>query len=386
MLTRRSFAAGLPVFGAGGIGSASAQGRDTLTVALGAEATTLDPTISAAGVDYYMIGNLFEQLTRPDPSGQRVKWLAEKWTIGGTPDKPIIDVTLREGLLFHNNTPVTSTDLEFAQRVMGDPKHARNVHQQEYVEAFEVVDARRFRLHFKQPDALYLALNFTFWAVPKAYYEQVGKEGFSKAPIGTGPWKFVSRSVHEELRLEAFEGYWNKEHRPRVKNLVIKVIPEDLTRVAAFKTGAVDWIDAVPPSMLADFAKLPGVSLKAVASGNNLFLNLAADQPGSPFKDVRVRRAAAHAIDKDAIIKKVLFGQGERYTEVAPGTPGYDPSLKPLPYDPKKARELLREAGYPNGFDVNCYKQITSACPAHWVSPSGSSSGNTPSATPPCRC
>jgi len=359
MLSRRAFAAGLPTLAALGIGPALAQGSDTLTVALGAESTTLDPTVAAAGVDYYMINDLFEQMLRPDPGGQRINWLAESWTVGGAPDKPIIDITLREGVLFHDNTPLTSADFEFAYQLMGDPKHARNVHQQADVEAFEIVDPRRFRLHFKQPDALYLALNFTLWAVPKKYYEQVGREGFNKAPIGTGPWKFVSRSVHEELRLEAFEGYWNKAHRPRVKNLVIKVIPEDLTRVAAFKTGAVDWIDAVPPSMLSDFAKLPGVSTRTVASGNNLFLNLAADLPNSPLKDVRVRRAVALAVDMDAIIKKVLFGQGERYSELVSGEPGYDPTLTPYPYDPKQARELLRDAGYPNGFDVICYNLTT---------------------------
>ncbi len=161
------------------------------------------------------------------------------------------------------------------------------------------------------------------------------------------------------MRLQAFDGYWNKAQRPTVKNLVIKVIPEDLTRVAAFRTGAVDWIDAVPPAMTAEFQKMSGVSTKTLADGNNLFINLAADQPNSPFKDVRVRQAAAYAIDMDAIISKVLFGQGQRYAELAPGETGYNPAVKPYPYDPKKARELLRAAGHPNGLDVPCYNLTT---------------------------
>jgi peptide/nickel transport system substrate-binding protein len=288
LIDRRAFTFGLPALAGLGLrpafGQAGSAG-DTLTVALAAEATTLDPTESSAGVDFYMIGNLFEQLTRADPQGNLVNWLAESYDIGGTPDKPIIDVTLRQGLLFHNNEPVTSADLEFAFHLQKDPKHARFAFMQSNVDGFEVVDDRRFRLHFKQSDALYVANYLTLWAIPKKYYEQVGHDGFVKAPVGTGPWKMVSRTVYEQMQLEAFEGYWNKAHRPTIRNLVIKLIPEDLTRVAAFRTGAVDWIDALPPSMLVEFEKIPGVTTKTLADGNDLFLNLAADQPGSPFKD-----------------------------------------------------------------------------------------------------
>ncbi len=124
-----------------------------------------------------------------------------------------------------------------------------------------------FRIHFKSPDGDYIADALQLWAMPKKYFEKVGEDGFAKAPVGTGPWKFVSRSVKEELKLEAFDDYWNKETRPTVKNLTIKIIPEDLTRVAAFKTGAVDWIDTVPPSMVAEFKKMPGVKTFTAISG-----------------------------------------------------------------------------------------------------------------------
>ncbi len=177
MLRRRSFAFGIPALAALGLRPAFGQaggGGDTLTVALGAEATTLDPTESSAGVDFYMIGNLFEQLVRADPQGKPVNWLAEKYEVVGTPEKPIIDVTLREGLLFHNSQPVTSADFQFSYQLMRDPKHARFAFMLEDVEAFEIADDRRFRLHFKQPDALFLVNYLVLWAVPKTYYEQVG--------------------------------------------------------------------------------------------------------------------------------------------------------------------------------------------------------------------
>src|SRR5690606_8729041 len=117
--------------------------------------------------------------------------------------------------------------------------------------------------------------------------------------------------------------------------------------------------DPAPPSMIDEVKPIPGVKTSTHVSGNNLFINFATHLPDSPWRDVRVRQAAAHAIDIDAIIKSVLFGQGERYVQVGKGSAGYDPDLKPYPYDVKKARELLREAGYPRGFDTNCYNLIT---------------------------
>jgi peptide/nickel transport system substrate-binding protein len=144
-----------------------------------------------------------------------------------------------------------------------------------------------------------------------------------------------------------------------VRNLAIKFIPEDLTRVAAYKTGAIDWMDAVPPSMVEEFRKLPDTTTATLVTGNNLYLDFGTHLPNSPFRDVRVRRAAAHAVDVDAIIKRVLFGQGQRYAEIGEGTTGFDPALKPYSYDPKQARELLRAAGFPNGFDTPCYNLTT---------------------------
>ncbi|MBM3554441.1 MAG: ABC transporter substrate-binding protein [Alphaproteobacteria bacterium] len=338
---------------------ARAQASGELTVAFGAEGTAVDPIKYAAGVDHYYIGQMFEQLVRPDPSLKETNWLAEKWDISEAGGKPVIDVTIRKGVKFHNGDLLTAEDFEYSFRKLRDPKVSRWSHLQAAVERFEIVDAHRFRLHFSEGDGSYVANQLQLWAIPKKYYEQVGEDGFSKAPVGTGPWKFVSRTVKEDLKLEAFDDYWNKEHRPKVKKLTIKIIPEDLTRVAAFKTGAVDWIDAVPPSMVEEFTKMKGVKTLSLVTGNNLFIDFNTDMKGSPFADVRVRRAAAHAVDVDAIIKSVVFGQGERYVQVGKGSAGYDPNLKPLAYDPKKARDLLREAGYPNGFDTPCYNLTT---------------------------
>jgi peptide/nickel transport system substrate-binding protein len=339
--------------------TASAQTKDTIIAGLAAEGTVLDPARYSAGVDQYFIGQMFEQLVRFDPDLKPVNWLAEKWSIEGTAEKPIIDVHIRKGVKFHSGDPLTSADFEFAYHRQNDPKISRWVHLQANIERFEIIDDHHFKLHFKAPDGDYVVGSLQLWAMSKKYYEKVGEEGFAKAPVGTGPWKFVSRSIKEDLKLEAFEDYWNKDARPKVKHLVLKIIPEDLTRVAAFKSGAIDWIDAVPLSQLAEIKKMPGVKTFTAVTPNNLFINYPTYKENTPFAKLKVRQAIAHAIDVDAIIKNVLFGQGERYVEVGKGTTGYDPDLKPFPYDMRKAKQLLAEAGYPNGFETPCYNLIT---------------------------
>ncbi|WP_420392313.1 ABC transporter substrate-binding protein [Acuticoccus sp.] len=332
----------------------------TITVAFAAEATTLDPALYSAGVDTYFIGQIFEQLVKVMPDGSRQNWLAESWEIVEDENgDPIIDVRIRPGVTFHNGDPLTAEDFEFAYQRLKDPAVSRWSHYQANVEQFEVVDDLHFRIHFSEGDANYIANQLQLWAMPREYFEEVGAEEFGRNPIGTGPWRFVSRAVKEELRLEAYEDYWNKEHRPTVKNLVIKVIPEDLTRVAAFQTGEVDWIDAVPPAMIEDVKAMENVATSTHVSGNNLFLDLDMIPDDSPFRDVRVRRAIAHGIDMDAIVESVLFGQGERYAQVGEGEAGFDPDLTPYEYDPEKATQLLAEAGYPDGLDVRCINLTT---------------------------
>jgi peptide/nickel transport system substrate-binding protein len=339
--------------------TAQAQTKDTLVAALAAEGTVLDPARYSAGVDQYFIGQMFEQLVRFDPDLKPVNWLAESWSIEGTDEKPIIDVHIRKGVKFHSGDPLTSADFEFSYQRLKDPKISRWTHLQANVEKFEIIDDHHFKLHFSAPDGDYIVGSLQLWAMSKKYYEKAGEDGFAKAPVGTGPWKFVSRSVKEDLKLEAFADYWNKDARPKVKNLVLKIIPEDITRVAAFKSGAVDWLDAVPLSALNDIKKMPGVKTFTAMTPNNLFINFPTYKPESPFSKLKVRQAVAHAVDVDAIIKSVLFGQGERYVEVGKGETGYDPNLKPYPYDMRKAKQLLAEAGYPNGFETPCYNLIT---------------------------
>ncbi len=329
--------------------------QGSITVAFALEGKTLDPAKYSGGPDRFYLSQIYETLIRPDPKMKSTNWLAESWSVSEVQGKPVIDVRLRKGVKFHNGYPLTAADLEFSFNRMRDPKVSRISYAQQSVEKFEVVDPFHFRLHFNKGDAEYIAENLTLWAMSRRYFEEVGEDEFGKNPIGTGPWKFVSRQIGTELKLEAFEEYWNKQHRPGVKNLTIKIIPEDTTRLAAFTTGAVDWIDVVPVQAIEQLKKMPGVKTVTMRAGTNVMLTLNTHMQNSPFRDRRVREAVARGIDWKAIIDKVLLGQGEQYAQIGPDDFGYDPTLKPYPYDARRASALLREAGYPTGFDIPCY-------------------------------
>ena len=165
---------------------AQAQGkRDTLTVAFGAESTTLDPNKAAAGVDYYFISQMFEQLVRQDPSGKTVNWLAQSYTVNPEGEGFVIDVTLRDGVKFHNGDPLTSADFEFAWQRARDPKVSRLPHLQAAISKFEIIDPLRFRLHFSEGDATYVSDNLRLWAIPKSTSSR--SETSSSPIVRSGP-------------------------------------------------------------------------------------------------------------------------------------------------------------------------------------------------------
>ena len=330
-----------------------------ITAAFASEPNVLDVTRAAAGVDWYYLAQINEQLDEWDSNLMRRPALAESWKLNQEDGKYVLDVYLKKGIKFHTGDTMTSKDWVFAYDRLKDPKISKWAHYQASVDRIEIVDDYHFRIHFKEPDATYIPSALRLWGISKAYYEKVGDDAVQRHPVGTGPWKFVSRSIKEGAEFEAFEDYWDKVNRPGVKYLSIKIIPEDMTRVAAFQTKAVDWVDAVPPAMIATIKKMKGVQTASVSVGNNLSIAVNSHMPDSPFTDVRVRLAAALAIDIDGIIKGVLFGQGSRYASVGKGNGGYDPTLKPYPYDPERARKLLKEAGYPNGFDITFYNLIS---------------------------
>jgi len=281
--------------------------------------------------------------------------LAESWTVSG--DQRVWEFKLRQGVKFHNGDPFTAEDVKFSFLRIKGGRILR-----EKVREVEVVDPHSVRFHLHEPFPDFLAFYGTLataagWIVPKGYVEKVGPDGFKKHPIGLGPYKFVSHTPGIELVMEAYEGYWRK--MPHVKRLVFKSVPEPTTRAAMLKRGEVDVAYLLDPPQALELKRDPSLRL-AFSGGIGVFFLDFFDQwdPKSPWHDRRVRLAANYAIDRRALSESETLGASKPTGNIIPRAFEFALPIEPSPYDPAKAKQLLAEAGYPNGFDAGELHQV----------------------------
>ena len=277
--------------------------------------------------------------------------LAESWPVSAdqrTADQRTYDFKLRDGLKFHNGDAFTANDVKFS---FHRAKRARVLKEK----VREVVGANRVRFHLHEPFPDFMAFYGTLstgtgWVVPKKYVEKVGDDGFKKHPIGLGPYRFVSHTPGVELIMEANESYWRK--MPSVKRLVFKSIPEATTRLAMLKRGEVDVAYLLDAPQALELKRDPNFKVAFSGGIGTFFLDFF-DQwdPKSPWADRRVRLAASYAIDRRSLSEAETLGASKPAGNIVPRTFEFALPLEPHPYDPAKARQLLAEAGYPNGFD-----------------------------------
>ena len=314
-----------------------------------------DPAdISGIITPFMVLYALHDALVKPMPGQPLAPSLAQSWS--ASEDGLTYEFALRENARFHNGDPVTAEDVKFSfDRYRGT---ARDLLKNR-VASVEISDPYhvRFRLKEPWPDFLtfYGSATGVGWIVPKTYVEKVGDEGFKKAPIGAGPYKFVSFTPGVELVFEAFDQYWRKP--ASVKRLVFKVIPEETTRLAALKRGEVDIAYSIRGELAEDLQRTPGLTLKpAVVQG--VFNIYFPDQwdPKSPWHDERVRRAASLAIDREGTNQALTLGYSliTGNPIVADHYEFFWQAPKPV-YDPEEAKKSLAEAGYANGFDAGDY-------------------------------
>ena len=336
------------------LSAAAAPPPDTLVIGLHVILATrwLDPGETEALITpFMMLYAIHDALTKPMPGKLITPSLAESWSVAR--DGLSYDFVIRKGVKFHNGDPVTAEDVKFTfERYKG----ASAALLKDKVKEIQVLAPDRVRFVLKQPWPDFMAFYGTSatgaaWIVPKKYIEKVGEDGFRKAPIGAGPYKVVSVSAGNELKLEAFADYWRK--KPAVKHLIMRSIPDESTRAVAVKTGEVDVAYLFGGPVAQDLKRTPGVTIKAPLLYGMYWLDFL-DQwdPKSPWHDRRVRQAASIAIDRNAINQAEMLGLGKPTGAFVP--PEFDFALKvdPPAHDPKRARQLLAEAGYPNGFEA----------------------------------
>jgi peptide/nickel transport system substrate-binding protein len=333
---------------------AAPSGQLTYGVHISLAPTWFDPAETPSLVTPYMLYYaLHDAMLKPMPGELMATSLAESWS--ATEDGMSYSFVLRDGVTFHNGEKVTAEDVKFSfERYRGAakaPLHDR-------VASVETPDARHitFKLKNPWPDFItfYAATTGAGWIVPKKYVEKVGDDGFKKAPIGAGPYKFVSFNPGVELVLEAYEGYWRKT--PSIKRLVLKVIPEEATRLAALKHGEVDIAYSIRGELAAEVQQTPGLTLQPTVIQSPFWLYFPEqwDQK-SPWHDVRVRQAARLALDLKTINQALTLGFSHVHGSLFPDN--FEFFWKPPEpvYDPEKAKQLLAAAGYPDGFDAGYY-------------------------------
>jgi peptide/nickel transport system substrate-binding protein len=357
-LTRRELLAlsalGLAAGAAGPARAAGPAGQLTWAIHVSLSPTWFDPADTPGIITPFMVlYALHDALAKPMPDKPYSPCLAESWST--SEDNLSYEFVLRKGVRFHNGDPVTAEDVKFSfERYRG----AAHEVMQPRVAKIETPDPRRVRFTLKKPwpDFLtfYSSASGAGWIVPKKYVEKVGDAGFKKAPVGAGPYKFVSFTPGVELVLEAFDGYWRKT--PSVKRLVMKVIPDDATRLAALKRGEVDIAYSVRGELAQELLKTPGLALKAPISQAPFWIYFPEQWDAkSPWHDLQVRQAANLALDREGINKALFLGYCKTTNSIVPYTFEYYWQPPPTAYDPDKAKKLLAQAGYPGGFNAGLF-------------------------------
>ncbi len=315
--------------------------------------STAPPQITPFGLLYA----IHDALVRPYPGQKMGPSLAESWK--ESPDGKTYEFKLRRGLKFHNGDPVTSEDVKFSfERYKG----AGAKELQARVRQVEAVDPLTVRFHLKDawPDFM------TFYGttataagivVPKKYLTQVGDDGFQKAPIGAGPYKFVSHRPGIEVVLEANPGYWR--HVPYVKQLVMRSVPEATTRAVMLKSGEADIAVALDGPDAESLQKDPRMQVVPSKHASIFWIEFAEQwDPKSVWHDKRLRLAVNYALNRKAINDAGCVGFCPPAGVIVPRVMDFALQVEPLPYDQQKAKQLLADAGYPNGLDAGEFTPI----------------------------
>ena len=353
-ITRRdalALAAGALVAGSSGAALAAPTGQLTWGIHVSLAPTWFDPAETSGLITPFMVlYALQDAMVKPMPGNPFAPSLAESWS--ASEDGLTYEFVLRKGPTFHNGDPVTAEDVKFSfARYRGA---SRDV-MASRVASIDTPDPQHVVFHLKEawPDFLtfYASATGAGWIVPKKYVEKVGDDGYLKAPIGAGPYKFVSFNPGVELVLEANETYWRKV--PSVKRLVLRVIPDEATRLAALTRGEVDIVYSIRGELADQLRKTAGLTLKPVNTPAAFWLSFA-DQwdEKSPWHDERVRRAASLALDRDGINQALTLGFSKITGSMIPQS--FDMYWQPPApvQDQAKAKQLLAEAGHPGGFDA----------------------------------
>ena len=330
----------------------------TLKVGLASGAYSMDPQFFNETATNSILSNIFDTLVRFDKDIKVLPGLSESWS---NPEPKVWIMKLRKGVKFHNGNTFNADDVVFSFNRIKNWKKSGFKGKVSMIDKVEKVDDYTVKFITKKAFPVFLR-KLTYLAIlDKETVENKSDDWVGLHPIGTGPYKLELWRKGDQIKLKANQDYW--AGKPKFDEVIFRVLSNNATRTAAILSGEVDLINRVPVvdvnriksnSKLNTFVK-PGLRLIYLQMDQfrdkSPYVQTADGK--NPFMDVRVRRAIYYGIDEDAIIQYIMKGFAVPAAQFHPSVVvGYDPSIKRVKYDPAKAKELLAEAGYPNGFSV----------------------------------
>jgi peptide/nickel transport system substrate-binding protein len=343
---------GAAMLAAATVAPAAADDRPNVVVAVNALSRSLESAEQMGNVDVRVTYNIFDSLIRRDfladgkgEAAKLVPGLAESWKRIGP---KTVELKLREGVKFHTGDELTTEDVAFSfsrQRLYGPNSMADARELWGHMDRAEVVDKYTIRIHTRETDALLeqRLAGYASWIVNARQYLLKGKEHFARNPIGTGPYKFAEWKDGEHIRLVAHDDYYGG--KPTAASITFKEVPESAARIAGLVSGEFDIIVNVAPDQIPTIDAYKDIETRSVVLNNSHVLVFNTNAPN--LKDKRIRQAMAVAIDRD-LLRKTLW-EDKNYTPNGHQLPSYDIYMADYPgfeYNPEKARQLLKEAGY----------------------------------------
>jgi peptide/nickel transport system substrate-binding protein len=315
-------------------------GKSALVIDLAADAATLDPPLQWDTDSYSVYRNIFDNLVTRDTAGTIVPQVASAWRY--TNDTTIV-FDIRPDITFQDGSRLTPDDVVFSiQRITNPAFRSPQLSQFDQITDAEVSGPAQVTLHTRTPYPVLLAQLVKLSIVPRAIVEKIGDEQFNQAPIGSGPYRVESWQHGIAITLGANPAYWRGA--PPFARAVFRAVPDVPTRVADLRSGRADIVRGLSPDDAEALRREGGGKVLSVPTERVAYLFVNAE--AGPTKDVRVRRAIAMAVDRDGLIGALQQGYGVPVNEVlTPADFGYDKSIAAWPYDPEKARALVREAG-----------------------------------------
>lgn len=337
---------------AGGRSEAPTEARSTLRVAVPTFPNSIDASIAAERNAQNVAWQMFDSLVWANEQNIIEPALAHDWDV--SEDGTVYTFYLREDVAFHNGEPFNADAVVYSWErgkrpvIEWSDRWAR-------AETVEAIDEYTVRMTTAEPDPLFLGVMAQHWnIVPPGYLQEVGDDAFGEAPVGTGPFEFVEWMREDRIVMRRNPNYW-RDGLPKVDEVIFRPIPEASTRMAAIQTGEVDIVNRLTVEQAEALEGVPGVNVVTYPIDRVFYIafNNLTTGVGQPTEDARVRRAMNYAVDRQAIIDSLFGGRAQLSTGfMTESNLGYDHSIEPYPYDPQRARELLAEAGYPDGFEI----------------------------------